>query len=823
MVQEEQKQKSKEAGAASNAKKLYLPQFLSPMLATPTEKAFTRDGWIYEPKLDGIRALAYVTSESTELFSRNGKRISAQYPALAATLPQQVTGDVILDGEIVALNSHGRPSLRMLQQRMNLLKVSDIQRMEERIPVHFFVFDILHVDGHSLLRCPLLERKEQLRKHVHPDKNIVILKYFEEDGIGAYQASVEIGFEGIVAKRALSHYEVGRRSPSWVKVKALRSGEFLIAGYSPGQGSRSSWFGSLVLAYYDDDNNLTYAGSVGTGFDTKTLNQLLHVMKPLEMKKCPFKKRPEDKKDAIWLQPELVAEIKFMDWTGDKHLRDPVFLHLRSDIEPANVRVVNAISNVELDNLEELRAIEEAKFASKRGQSPVSKVAEPNSTYRAEKGADLGAQASSLPRNENESSERKTPNTGAQASSLLRDEKNSSERNTPTDSNTGAQASSLLREEKNSSENSNTNDGSILFAETEPGCHFDEPDEQIFARQQTEFLGPELKVQIDNVLNQLSGKELKLTLRSAQHDIPLTNLTKILFPPLDGQPAITKRDFLKLIATLSPLILTQIAHRPLTMIRAPSGIRARNFFQKHWHLDLPDFFETVQLKDEQPAKKDYIVCNNLQTLLFLAQHNIIEYHTFLSRCQPDMRLYDLPDYLVFDIDYHKEDDSVKDKLDREAFKKTREAAHIVHQTLKSLGLTAFIKTSGRNGLHIYVPIKTEFDFDDVKTLSETIAKHIEKDASALINTNSVAARNQKKVFLDYHANSKGRSIAVPYTPRLSAQATVSTPITWDELDDVYPDEFNQHTIRDRLLSKGDIWKDMMQYREDLSRRFMRRS
>lgn len=823
MVQEEQKQKSKEAGAASNAKKLYLPQFLSPMLATPTEKAFTRDGWIYEPKLDGIRALAYVTSESTELFSRNGKGISAQYPALAATLPQQVTGDVILDGEIVALNSHGRPSLRMLQQRMNLLKVSDIQRMEERIPVHFFVFDILHVDGHSLLRCPLLERKEQLRKHVHPDKNIVILKYFEEDGIGAYQASVEIGFEGIVAKRALSHYEVGRRSPSWVKVKALRSGEFLIAGYSPGQGSRSSWFGSLVLAYYDDDNNLTYAGSVGTGFDTKTLNQLLHVMKPLEMKKCPFKKRPEDKKDAIWLQPELVAEIKFMDWTGDKHLRDPVFLHLRSDIEPANVRVVNAISNVELDNLEELRAIEEAKFASKRGQSPVSKVAEPNSTYRAEKGADLGAQASSLPRNENESSERKTPNTGAQASSLLRDEKNSSERNTPTDSNTGAQASSLLREEKNSSENSNTNDGSILFAETEPGCHFDEPDEQIFARQQTEFLGPELKVQIDNVLNQLSGKELKLTLRSAQHDIPLTNLTKILFPPLDGQPAITKRDFLKLIATLSPLILTQIAHRPLTMIRAPSGIRARNFFQKHWHLDLPDFFETVQLKDEQPAKKDYIVCNNLQTLLFLAQHNIIEYHTFLSRCQPDMRLYDLPDYLVFDIDYHKEDDSVKDKLDREAFKKTREAAHIVHQTLKSLGLTAFIKTSGRNGLHIYVPIKTEFDFDDVKTLSETIAKHIEKDASALINTNSVAARNQKKVFLDYHANSKGRSIAVPYTPRLSAQATVSTPITWDELDDVYPDEFNQHTIRDRLLSKGDIWKDMMQYREDLSRRFMRRS
>ena len=753
MVQDEQKpsEDGTPKATAGGERKLYLPSFLSPMLASPTEKAFTRDGWIYEPKLDGIRALAYVTPESTEIFSRNGKRLAAQYPALAAALPQQVTGEVILDGEIVALNSHGRPSLQMLQQRMNLLKVTDIRRAEERIPVHFFVFDILHVDGNSLLRCPLLERKEVLRKHVHPDQKIVILKYFEDNGVEAYQVSVDLGFEGIVAKRALSHYEVGRRSPSWVKVKALRSGEFLIAGYSPGQGSRSAWFGSLVLAYYDEDDTLCYAGSVGTGFDNKLLDQLLKLMKPLEIPKCPFKKRPDDKKDATWVQPTLVAEIKFMDWSGEKHLRDPVFLHLRSDIDPSNVRVINAISNVELDNLEELRATEQAKFAKRDSASPVLQVAEKSSSY---------AHSQSQP---------------------------------------------------------------LELAAEEPGCHFEEPDEQVFARQQIEFLGSELKVQIDSVLSQLTGKELKLTLRSAQHDIPLTNLTKILIPALDDNPAVTKRDFLKLIATLSPLILTQIAHRPLTMIRAPSGIRARNFFQKHWHLDLPDFFETVQLKDEQPARKDYIVCNNLQTLLFLAQHNIIEYHTFLSRVQPDMRLYDLPDYLVFDIDYHKEEESVKDKLDREAFKKTREAAHLVHQTLKSLGLTAFLKTSGRNGLHVYVPIKTEFEFDEVKTLSETIAKHLERDAHALISTNSVLARSQKKVFLDYHANSKGRSIAVPYTPRLSAQATVSTPITWDELDHIYPDELNQHTIRDRLNSKGDIWKDIAKYREDLSRRFMRRS
>ena len=738
------------------ARQAAFPSFFTPMLASPGDKAFTREGWIYEPKLDGMRALALVNSSKTdpnassspsvldkvELFSRSGRSITAQYPGLAHILGEQCRGPVVLDGEIIALNAQGRPSFQLLQQRIGLQKLTDIKRAEERVPVHYFIFDILYADGYSLSRCPLRERKKVLMRYVDPDKRIIILKSFDFDGVIAYQASIDNGFEGIVAKRMDSPYEPGRRSPSWVKVKAVRSAEFLIGGYSIGQGSRNSTFGSLVLGYYDDQNRLVYAGSVGSGFDSKLLDDLLNKMDSLKVAKCPFFKRPEDKKDAIWLRPELVAEIKFMDWTEDLHLRNPVFLQLRSDIEPQNVRRVQT-ADAEENNT--------ATLPGSAGGSPASRL--------------------------------------------------------PGSARTGK-------------------------AHSEPESRVAETTDAY--GYHSEFDRSSMQPQIDSLLNQLDGKQTKLMVRSAQHDISLTNLPKILFPAIGDYPPVTKRDFLRLIVYLSPLILEQIAHRPLTMIRSPSGVKGKQFFQKHWHLELPDFLHSVQIKEAEPAKKDYLVCNNLQSLLFLAQHNILEFHAFLSRCEIRSssgsaitsrsmdELLDLPDYMVFDIDYHKENENNSDLLDREAFKKAREAAHVMQETLNALELSSYINTSGRNGLHIYIPIKSEFSFEEVRCLSETISKHIESDHSRIISTNPVAARNQHKVFLDYLANSRGRSIAVPYTTRITAQATVSAPIEWSELDSIYPDEINQHTIRDRLERKGDIWKEMLKYREDLSRRFVKR-
>lgn len=710
------------------AKAAPFPSFLTPMLATPAEKAFTREGWIYEPKLDGMRALAMVNGDKVDIFSRTGKTNRAQYPALAANLLKQCKAPVVLDGEIVALNSEGKPSFQLLQQRMNLLKVLDITRAENRVPVHYLVFDIIYADGFSLVRTPLRERKRVLNHYLIPDQRIAILNYFEDDGVAAYEASIENGFEGIVAKRIDSFYDTGRRSPSWVKIKAVRSDEFLIAGYSIGQGSRNSTFGSLVLAYYDEENRLIYAGSVGSGFDQKLLDALLKKMEPLKISNCPLLVRPEDKKLAIWVKPELVAEIKYMDWTEDKHLRNPVFLHLRSDIDPTQVRISHTLASKSSEQIE----------------------------------------------------------TGTRQYELH----NSDLKVAEADSTTWTASTS----------------------------------------SEGEFALSQLKPQIDSFLGQISGKEIKLTVRSGQYDIALTNLNKILFPSRNNLPAITKRDYLKLIATLAPLILPQIAHRPLTMIRAPGGVKGKSFFQKHWHLELPDFLHSAQIKELEPAAKDYLICNNLQSLIFLAQNNILEFHTFLSRCELETRdeaapadLLNYPDYLVFDIDYHKGGESNTDLLDREAFKKTRDAAFIVKETLDGLKLNSFIKTSGRNGLHVYVPLIPEFTFEEVKTLSETIAKYIEQNSGHLIGTNPVISRNQGKVFLDYHANSKGRSIAVPYTTRITAQATISAPLAWEELSAIYPDEINQYTITQRLATKGDIWKDIWKYREDLSSRFSKRS
>jgi bifunctional non-homologous end joining protein LigD len=313
--------------------------------------------------------------------------------------------------------------------------------------------------------------------------------------------------------------------------------------------------------------------------------------------------------------------------------------------------------------------------------------------------------------------------------------------------------------------------------------------------------------------------------------IPLTNLDKILFPARLNVPPVSKRDFLKLIATISPYILFHIYNRPLTMIRAPSGLRSRSFYQKHWNLDIPDFLETVRSDRQDPAKKEQLLCNNIAALVFLAQNNILEYHCGLSRLEcgeqalsgngegKEKHSLDRPDYLAFDIDFHKESESEKNELDQDAFRKTREAAQLLRTLLQSLNLKPFLKTSGRNGLHVFIPVQPALRFDELRVLAETIAKHLSAQHHNLISLNPIEARRSNKIFLDYHENTQGKTLAAPYTLRLTPAATISTPLDWAELDNVSPGDFNVFTITNRLNEKQDIWKDIKESREDLARLF----
>lgn len=230
-----------------------------------------------------------------------------------------------MDGEVVAFDEKGKVSFQHLQQNAGDALV-------------YYVFDILYAEGKSLVDVPLIERKQILKALIKPTSLVKLVDSLGEDGEIVFQACVENGLEGIVGKLETSKYLVGKRSKSWLKVKTNITGEFLICGYTEGTGSRSHTFGSLLLGEYDKAGNLQYVGGVGTGFDGKKLNALLRQMNLLETPKCPFKKKPAGKLNPTWLEPKLVVEIKYLERTQDNILRAPVYLHIREDIEPQNVK-----------------------------------------------------------------------------------------------------------------------------------------------------------------------------------------------------------------------------------------------------------------------------------------------------------------------------------------------------------------------------------------------------------------------------------------------------------------------------------------------------
>ncbi len=317
-----------------------LPKTYSPMLTTLVPKPFNNTGWVYEPKMDGIRAIARIDGDRVQLLSRNGLDLSAQYPAVIADLSSGNT-KLLLDGEIVALDEQGRPSFQLLQQRSGLSKREDIARADERIPVVYYVFDIMFADQTNLEGVILRTRKALLAQFVSVTENVRPVADFD-DGILSFEVCVKNGLEGIVAKNLNSIYEPGKRSKSWCKVKGVHSAEFLICGYTKGTGARGETFGSLLLGYRAGSGDLLYAG-VGTGFDRTTLQSLKNLMEARKRKTSPLVNPPRQK-DVQWVRPQLVAEVKYAEITKSGMLRTPVFLRLRTDISPDQVEQPPALA-----------------------------------------------------------------------------------------------------------------------------------------------------------------------------------------------------------------------------------------------------------------------------------------------------------------------------------------------------------------------------------------------------------------------------------------------------------------------------------------------
>ena len=679
-----------------------MPADLAPMHAETVDAPFNDDNWMWEPKLDGYRVLAFLDGDGVKLRSRRaGLHLDTAFPALLAELGKQAVDGMILDGELVAFDAAGRPSFNALQNRIQLKTAREIAAADQQSPVVFFCFDLLHFAGVSLRTLPYRDRRRYLSQCLLPSP-LVQLVHAAEDGKELHSAAIASGFEGVIGKRKDSVYEPGKRVKAWVKVKPTNSAEFVIGGYTKGKGARAA-LGALLLGYWDGDE-LRYASHVGSGFDDRTLDQVKARLDKLQRRTPPFPKRPDLHSPTVWVEPKLVAEVRYQSWTEDGSLRAPIFLRLRDDIDAKSVR---------------RREVSQAK-------APEAVVGGP-----------------------------------------------------------GHGAGGPSRE-------------------------------------------------IADVLRQLESNKATLTIAVGSHALKLTHLDRVYWPADKAlkQPALTKRDLLRYFAQVSPHILPHLADRPLTMIRMPEGIHGQRFFQKHWEQRRPSFVETVTVFSEtKDEKHDYILCNNLPTLLWLAQSGTLEFHVWHSRAKPgpdassqsanysssleamEKSVLNFPDYVVFDLDPYiysgQEKKGDEPELNTTAFEKGKEVAFWLRELLQSMSLDAVVKTSGKTGLHVFVPVRRTLDFDAARHVSEIVGRHLLRQHPKDITLEWSVPKRTGKIFMDYNMNVRGKTLNVAYSPRGAPGAPVSMPLTWEELAKAHPLDFRLTNAPERLAKTGDRWKDAL--------------
>ena len=677
-----------------------------PMMASAAERPFSNAGWIFEPKLDGFRAVVLKRGGGVRVLSRTGNDMTDRVPAVVAEVSHLPAEELVIDGELVATGENGLPDFTLLQRTMGLHRLQGGSGpMGETGTVTYYPFDVLYVDGHDVTGLPLGERKALLSRSVLEDDALRLMEYVEAEGESFFDAAVAMGLEGMVAKRRTSLYEQGGRSQSWLKIKAVQAQEFVVGGYTRGAGARSSTFGALMLGYHDDEG-LRYAGRVGSGFDDRALDDLRPVLEGLRTEESSFVDEPDvPGVEPVWVKPELVVQVRYTEWREGGHLRAPVFLHVRRDVEPAAVE----------------------REAAVRPSAPVPEPA---------------------------------PVAPADTA------------------------------------------GRIV--------------------EQLEAAG-------DRALLDVEGQR-----------VAVTNLDKALWPATEGRRAVTKRDMIRYYARMGPVLVPHLRDRPLTMTRYPDGVEAESFYQKHWTHDLPDFVETVRLfSSHNEGDQEYVMVNNLATLVWLAQLADIEMHPWLSRTVTDVDGAHLtadftgsreriessalnhPDFIVFDLDPYiysgRERKGDEPELNRAAFLKAVEVAYALKEILDDLSLSSFLKTSGKTGLHIYLPVLRQYDYKVTRKACETIGRFLMRGRPRDVTMEWSVERRGGKIFLDHNQNVRGKNMASIYSLRPMPGAPVSTPVTWDELEDVYPTAFDIDTVPERVERIGDLWADILESKHDLRR------
>ncbi len=685
------------------------------MLATLADEPLVDKNFVYEPKYDGIRALVEIDSARNgpvvRLWSRNGNDKTTQFPTVAQALRSaaanaKLKGPVILDGELVALLPDGRPGgFQRLQGRIHLSDARDVERVDRDQPVALIAFDLLREGNEELCHLPLSERRKRLeqlfKRGFSPNATAAsaaktrsegIIRISEQvvgDGRPLHERAKREQQEGIIAKEITSTYQPGRRSPAWRKIKVVQEQEFVVGGWTEPRQTRTH-FGALLLGVYDGDD-LVYVGHTGTGFNQKELERVSRLLKARKIPNSPFSARIKTNEPAHWVRPDLVAQIKFTEWTADHKLRHPVYLGLRDDKKASDV-------------VRERVSVTPSSSASTRKSS------------------------------------------------------------------------------------------------------------QSHDRQG-----------LDDVIEQLrkleeARRDGELTLPNGDR-VNVTNLAKVFWPgpasptrpperdarrwqPHNGEGGnITKGDLLRYYVDVSPMILPVVADRPLVMKRFPNGITGPAFYQQRSREEkpppgvrietLPDELDPI---GEAGAKR--FVGGSLTTLVYMTQIAAISQDPWFSRVQSPL----YSDHAAIDLD----------PTEGATFAKVVDVARWVRDELESLRVPGFPKTSGSRGLHIYIPLPPRTTYESGMLFCQIVATVVaSKHPQVATVERMVKRRPRGTIYIDFLQNILGKTLATAYSARASEFAGVSTPLSWQEIDETLdPRDFTIRTAPARFRNVGDLWEGL---------------
>jgi bifunctional non-homologous end joining protein LigD len=696
------------------------PGFISPMLATLTSGPFSDPEWLFEVKWDGYRLQATLNKGVVRTYTRKGLDGATYFPGLLEPATWIAAEQAVVDGEVVALNEDGAPDFGLLQEAISGLRTGGRGSSAPAARLRYQAFDLLYLDGRSLLRVPLEDRKRLLKSVLRETGRVHFASHIEADGEAFHKAASDLGLEGIVAKLRRSPYEPGKRTPAWLKIKIRPEQELVVGGYTPGEGNAKD-LGAVAVGVYED-GRLKFAGKVGSGFNARTRKELRSRLEALETDRPAFDPAPERKgelRKVIWVKPELVIRAELGGWTREGYVRQTSFKGVDEGHDPravaremaVPVKLAAAKAEAELATSTSAAAMSDGKPVSAAKAKTAAKV---TSTPKAK----TSAKITSAPK-------AKTPAKAGR----------------PTAAFKGATPEELEALAKM-------------------------PKEGIWS---------------------VGGRELKLT-----------NLDKVLFPPIDGSgdDPITKRELIAYFGRIAPAMLPHLAERPLNLNRFPNGVGGPSFWQKDIPSTAPDFLRRWKETGVDARKANtHLVAEEVAALCWLGNQAAFEVHAWTGRL-PDV---ERPTFALVDID----------PGEKTTWDETLELARLYRAAFEHLGVRAYPKLTGKRGIQAWLPIVPKYSFHDTSDWVERLSRAIGAMVPHIVSWEWSVSQRKGKARLDYTQNTYIRTLVAPYAVRPVPGAAVSAPIAWSELDDpsLRPNSFTIRNVVERVAKVGDLFEE----------------